>query len=105
MFSHVVATAPCNTHQVNSHGYTGTGAKPEQQKGGLFAPKAPFFERPMFVLWTAAQPDPAAAEAKLVAADPAAFKEWKDKYDQSRRSLTRTGTYLPYAKLVTCCWC
>ena len=30
--------------------------------GGLFAPKPLFWERPAFVIWTAAQPEPAKAE-------------------------------------------
>ncbi|KAL6779874.1 hypothetical protein ACKKBG_A14095 [Auxenochlorella protothecoides x Auxenochlorella symbiontica] len=64
---------------------------------GLFSRKPPFFPRAAFVLWTAAQPDPAAAEAKL-ATDPA-FAEWKTSYDRSRRTVTRNnyevdfGTY------------
>lgn len=57
-------------------------------KGGFGAGKAPFWERPAFVLWTQAQPDPAAAEASLAADDD--FKGWKSKYDRSRRTVTRT---------------
>lgn len=57
-------------------------------ESGPFAGKPPFGERQTFLLWTAAQPDPAAAEAKL-AADPD-FAAWKKKYDRSRKTVTRT---------------
>lgn len=57
---------------------------------GLFAPKPLFWERPSFVIWTAAQPDPEQAEAAFAAADPQ-FAELKAKYDRSRRTVTRTG--------------
>jgi len=60
-----------------------------ENKGGFAAGKAPFWERPAFVLWTQAQPDPAAAEAAL--AEDNDFKGWKAKYDRSRRTVTRTG--------------
>jgi hypothetical protein len=43
------------------------GAKPAD---GPFAAKAPFWEKPGFVLWTAAADDSAAEEARFVAADP-----------------------------------
>jgi hypothetical protein len=59
---------------------------------GLFAAKPLFWERPTFVIWTAAQPDPAKAEAEFAAADPA-FADFKDKYDKSRRTVTRTGAH------------
>ncbi|DBA96610.1 TPA: hypothetical protein ACH3X1_015471 [Trebouxia sp. C0004] len=59
-----------------------------ENKGGFAAGKAPFWERPAFVLWTQAQPDPAAAEAAL--AEDNDFKGWKAKYDRSRRTVTRT---------------
>lgn len=67
-----------------------------ENKGGFAAGKAPFWERPAFVLWTQAQPDPAAAEAAL--AEDNDFKSWKAKYDRSRRTVTRTGE--PLASLV-----
>ena len=60
-----------------------------ENKGGFAAGKAPFWERPAFVLWTQSQPDPAAAEAAL--AEDNDFKGWKAKYDRSRRTVTRTG--------------
>lgn len=59
-----------------------------ESKGGFGAGKAPFWERPAFVLWTGAQPDPAAAEESLAKDDD--FKSWKNKYDRSRRTVTRT---------------
>lgn len=66
-----------------------------ENKGGFGAGKAPFWERPAFLLWTQAQPDPAAAEAAL--AEDNDFKGWKTKYDRSRRTVTRTGE--PYCLL------
>ena len=58
--------------------------------GGLFAPKPVFWERPAFVIWTAAQPDPAKAEQAWADADDA-YKGLKLKYDRSRDTVTRTG--------------
>lgn len=58
--------------------------------GGLFAPKPLFWERPAFVIWTAAQPDAAKAEQAWADADPA-YKGLKLKYDRSRDTVTRTG--------------
>ena len=43
------------------------GAKPTS---GPFPAKAPFWEKPGFLVWTAAATDPAAEEARFVAADP-----------------------------------
>lgn len=60
--------------------------------GGPFAPKPLFWERPAFVLWTAAQDDPAKAEADFAAADPE-FAQLKLKYDRSRKTVTRTGDF------------
>ena len=62
-----------------------------ESKGGFGAGKPPFWERPTFVLWTAAQSDPSAAEEALAADDD--FKGWKNKYDRSRRTVTRTGMH------------
>ncbi|KAL3132609.1 hypothetical protein ABBQ32_009138 [Trebouxia sp. C0010 RCD-2024] len=59
-----------------------------ESKGGFGSGKPPFWERPTFLLWSGAQPDPAAAEASLAADDD--FKFWKNKYDRSRRTVTRT---------------
>lgn len=64
------------------------GAKPGASTGP-FAPRPPFWERPAFVIWTAAAESPAAEEARLAAADPA-FAEFKKKYDISRATVTRT---------------
>lgn len=64
----------------------GLGAKPE----GGFAYKPPFYERPGFMMYTAAQPDPQAAEDYL-ATDPA-FGVWKKEYEKSKKTLTRTST-------------
>ena len=54
-----------------------------------FGKKSPFWERQTFVLWTAAQPDAAAAEAAFAAANPD-FAGYKKKYDVSRKTFTRT---------------
>eukprot|EP00210_Caulerpa_lentillifera_P005376 g5138.t1 len=61
------------------------GAKPE----GGFAYKPPFYERPGFVMYTAAQADPLAAEEYL-ATDPG-FAVWKKEYDKSKKTITRTN--------------
>jgi L-ascorbate peroxidase len=66
------------------------GAKPGAG-GGPFSAKPPFWERPHFVLWTAAALDPAAEEERLLAAAPDAYKGAKGTYDRSRRTVTRTG--------------
>ena len=58
--------------------------------GGLFAPKPLFWERPAFVIWTAAQPEPAKAEQTWADANNA-YKGLKLKYDRSRDTVTRTG--------------
>ena len=62
-----------------------------ESKGGFGAGKAPFWERPTFILWSGAQPDPEAAEAALAADED--FQNWKKKYDRSRRTVTRTGEH------------
>lgn len=72
--------------------------------GGLFAPKPLFWERPAFVLWTAAQPDPVKAEEEFAAADP----EWanlKVKYDRSRATVTRTGILRGHCPHMLLCRC
>ena len=61
--------------------------------GGLFAPKPLFWERPAFVIWTAAQPEPAKAEQAWADANNA-YKGLKLKYDRSRDTVTRTGETL-----------
>lgn len=65
------------------------GVKDPSELEGPFGRKAPFWERIMFVLWPAAQPDQAAAEAALVEGAPEAFAQWKAKYDQSRKTTFR----------------
>ena len=45
---------------------------------GFFSPKPQYGPRQVFVLYTAAELDPAAAEEKFAAADPR-FKEYKNK--------------------------
>ena len=57
------------------------------QLGGPFGKKAPFWERPTFLLWTASESDPEAAEA-VFGAD-AAYELWKVKYDKSRATTFR----------------
>lgn len=63
------------------------GVKDPKDYGGPLAKKPPFYERVSFLFWTAAQPDPAAAEAKL-GEDPN-FKPFKEKYDKSRKQTFR----------------
>lgn len=63
------------------------GVKDANDYGGPFSKKPPFYERVSFLFWTAAQPDPAAAEAKL-AEDPV-FRQYKEKYDRSRAQTFR----------------
>lgn len=58
--------------------------------GGFFSPKPPFWERPTLVLWAAAASDPAAEEERFVAAEPSIFKGYKQNYDRSRKTVTRT---------------
>lgn len=58
-------------------------------KTGFGGGKAPFWERVSFILWAGAQPDPAAAEAAL--AQDSEYAKWQNKYDRSRRTVTRTG--------------
>jgi hypothetical protein len=61
-----------------------------QAGGGPFAPKPLFWERPTFLLWTAAQDDSQKTEEDFAAADPE-FAQLKQKYDRSRKTVTRTG--------------
>ena len=62
---------------------------PEGGLSAFFSGKPPFYERPGFVVWTYAQPDPAKAEAKLGA--DSRFAGYKSQYDRSRETLTRAG--------------
>ena len=58
---------------------------------GFFAPKPTFDQRQAFILYGSAQPNVEEAEAKL-AADPSfKYKEFKEKYQRSRETVTRTG--------------
>ncbi|GIL48968.1 hypothetical protein Vafri_5468 [Volvox africanus] len=81
------------------------GVPPGSNVGsGLFSAKPPFWERPTLVLWTAAAADPAASEERFVAADPAAFKGYKQNYDRSRKTVTRTDyevDFIDYFTLLT----
>ncbi|PNH10155.1 Thylakoid lumenal protein, chloroplastic, partial [Tetrabaena socialis] len=65
------------------------GTKPGTDTTSFFAPKPTFWERPAFVLWTGAADEPAAEEARFLAEDPA-FKGYKENYDRSRKTVTRT---------------
>lgn len=61
--------------------------KDPSKLGGPLGKKAPFWERPTFLLWTAAQADPAAAEEEFAALPE--YEVWKTKYDQSRNTTFR----------------
>jgi L-ascorbate peroxidase len=58
------------------------------QKAGFGGGKAPFWERPAFLIWAAAQDNMQAAEQSLAADSD--FAGWKKKYDRSRATVTRT---------------
>ncbi|CAK0787502.1 hypothetical protein CVIRNUC_010722 [Coccomyxa viridis] len=68
--------------------------------GGLFAPKPLFWERPAFVIWTAAQPEPAKAEQAWADANNA-YKGLKLKYDRSRDTVTRTDYEVDFIDFFT----
>ncbi|CAL5222505.1 g4879 [Coccomyxa viridis] len=68
--------------------------------GGLFAPKPLFWERPAFVIWTAAQPDPAKAEQAWADANDT-YKGLKLKYDRSRDTVTRTDYEVDFIDFFT----
>lgn len=76
------------------------GVKPDAG-GGLFAPKAPFWERQQFLLWPAAQADPAATEAAMVAYSADAYGPWKQQYDKSRATVTRTSYEVDFGTIFT----
>jgi len=61
--------------------------KNPSELGGPLSKKAPFWERPTFLLWTAAQENPAASEEQF-GAEPE-YADWKKKYDQSRSTTFR----------------
>lgn len=63
------------------------GVQDPSQLGGPLSKKAPFWERPTFLLWTASENDPGAAETAFGA--DSAFQPWKAKYDKSRDTTFR----------------
>ncbi|KAK9846334.1 hypothetical protein WJX81_001801 [Elliptochloris bilobata] len=75
------------------------GTDPKGQ-GGPFSPKPLFWERPTFVLWTAAQEDPEAAEQAFAAASPT-YADLKQKYDRSRKTVTRTDYEVDFITFFT----
>jgi len=77
---------------------SGLGEKDPSALQGPFSRKAMFSERPAFLLWSASQPDPKAAEAAL-AMDPD-FAPWKVKYDKSRTGTFRTVYEVDFAEYV-----
>lgn len=77
------------------------------EASGFAEPKPLFWSRPTFVLLSAANP---AGEDKLASEDKE-FAQWKDKYDRSKKTTTRTGKKLPpimqqemYEKMICCNW-
>ncbi|GMH41041.1 hypothetical protein BSKO_08951 [Bryopsis sp. KO-2023] len=73
---------------------------PDQERGYL-TPRPPFWERPAFLLYTAACADPAAVEEDWTKADPEKFQTWKAKYDKSRRTVTRTDYEVDFVEFFT----
>ncbi|PSC75757.1 Thylakoid lumenal 29 kDa chloroplastic [Micractinium conductrix] len=69
--------------------FTQLGAKPGAGEGA-FSRKAPFTERQQFLLWPAVQTDGVATEAAMAAFNPK-YAEWKQQYDSSRQTVTRTS--------------
>ncbi|KAG2487467.1 hypothetical protein HYH03_013889 [Edaphochlamys debaryana] len=57
---------------------------------GPFAAKPPFWERPTFLLWTAAAADPPAEEARFASELPDKYGSIKTMYERSRLTTTRT---------------
>ena len=96
---HVLVTPSCSPHYGVQGFFNKLG---NESKGGFGAGKAPFWERPTFVLWSGAQPDPEAAENALAADED--FQNWKKKYDRSRRTVTRTGKQLSTAEQMQQWW-
>ncbi|KAK9812426.1 hypothetical protein WJX73_009908 [Symbiochloris irregularis] len=75
----------------------------KEAPSGLFAifqAKPLFWERPAFLLWTAAQKDPEKEEQRWVAADPQ-YKDIKKDYDSSRKSVTRTNYEVDFVTFFT----
>jgi len=72
------------------------GAKPGAGAGPL-TPKPPFWEKPGYLIWTAAADDSAAEAARLASANPQAFEGIKKNYDRSRATYTRTDYEVDFA--------
>ncbi|KAL4428092.1 hypothetical protein ABPG75_002181 [Micractinium tetrahymenae] len=83
------ALAPDASLQEMQQYFNKLGVKPNASSGP-FPPKAPFWERQQFLLWPATQADPAATEAAMVAYS-ADYAPWKQQYDKSRTTVTRTS--------------
>jgi hypothetical protein len=81
-----VPLADASPQQVRDF-FNALGVKDASELAGPFGRKPPFYERISFLLWTAAQKDPASAEASL--ATDAAFAPYKAKYDASRKMTFR----------------
>jgi len=68
----------------------------EGEGSGPFAAKAPFWERPTFLLWTASTGDAAASEEAFGQLD--GFASWKSKYDKSRSTTYRDDYEIDFAE-------
>lgn len=66
----------------------------------LLQGKPPFWEKPTFLLWTGAQLDTPAAEAKFAQAG-GQYPEFKTDYDRSRKSTTRTNYEVDFITFFT----
>lgn len=73
------------------------GAKPGAGSGP-FTPKPPFWDKPGFLVWTAAAENPEAEEERFVAALPDVYAGYKKSFDQSRRTVTRTDYEVDFAE-------
>lgn len=81
-----VPTASSSVEEITAY-LKALGAKPSS---GPFAPKAAFWEKPGFLIWTAAATNPEEEEARFAAANPE-YAAIKKNYDTSRRTVTRTN--------------
>lgn len=66
---------------------------------GPFDPKPLFWDKPGFLIWTAAALDPAAEEARFVAAFPDVYTGIKRGFDISRKTVTRTDYEVDFAAI------
>lgn len=82
-----IPTTDSSVDEIRDFLYQLGNKTPEGGLKAFFSGKPPFYERPGFVVWTYAQPDPAKAEAKLGA--DSRFAPYKNQYDRSRETLTR----------------